>query len=134
MNFQDYEISGGTAAAGGGRGRLVIGRGGGRGVSGGPQGRRSAVGHSKQIRTTIDKLYRKVGTLGAHDFQEIQDFSRNPWVFKKIKLLQGFRSLGCSWARSAIVLRGGRGSAGIRPQGRHNVLRHSASPGKPGAS
>ena len=58
-------------------------------------------------------------------FQEIQDFSRNPWFFKKIKLFQRFRYLGWSRAHSAIGLRGGRGSLGIGPQGRHNVLRHS---------
>ena len=59
------------------------------------------------------------------NFQEIQDVSRKTRFFKKIKLLQGFRYLGCSRARSAIVLRGGRGSVGIGPQGRHSVLRHS---------
>ena len=58
-------------------------------------------------------------------FQEFQDFSRKLGFSRKSSFFKDFAIWAGTGARPACRLEGGRGSVGIGPQGRHNVLRHS---------
>ena len=99
------------------------------------QGRRSAVGHSKQIRATIDKLQRKFVTLQAplifKIFQEIQDFSKKQVFSRKSSFFKDFAIWAGSGLAAASRLEGSRGvSASARRAGRVS----DGTPGEPGAS